>query len=236
LKKKTTDEFISEARRVHGDKFHYHNTVYKDARSKLIVTCKEHGDFIQQAGSHLVGYGCRKCADRMNGIRCRSSTSEFITKAEKVHGDRYDYSKVEYNTAQSSVVIICKEHGEFSQTPNNHLKGENCPKCGASLGEQAIMDWLGGRGVRYGFNHIFPDCSYKGLLRFDFYLPDYAMCIEYDGEHHFRQIAGGSSLELIQARDRVKDKYCMDNNMQMVRIRYDENVEDVLINHLTKIM
>ena len=127
--RKTTNQFITDAIQIHGDIYNYSKVKYKNAGEKIIIICKEHGDFLQTPNNHLNGQGCIKCAGCY-----KSNTEEFITKAKKIeiHRDKYDYSKVEYKSAMEKVIIICKvqEHGEFEQTPNNHLNGQGCYKCG----------------------------------------------------------------------------------------------------------
>ena len=136
--KKTTEEYINDARKVHGDKYDYSKVDYKGNKERICIIChkkdedgKEHGEFIQQALTHLRGYGCPKCSGNY-----RMDKDEFIEKARKIHGDKYDYSKVDYKGSHEKVCIIChkkdssgNEHGEFWQVAKNHLKGENCPKC-----------------------------------------------------------------------------------------------------------
>ena len=125
--KKTKEEFIAKAREVHGDKYDYSKVEYVGALTKVCIICPEHGEFWQEANSHLRGQGCPKCKYEKQ----TSSTEEFIQKAHKVHGDKYDYSKVEYVGALTKVCIICPEHGEFWQIPSAHLRGQGCPKCKA---------------------------------------------------------------------------------------------------------
>lgn len=120
----TTPEWIAEAKNTHGDKYDYGNTVYVRAHEKVIITCKEHGDFENIASQHLHGAGCQKCAGKH-----RYSTVEWVDVALLVHGDLYDYSKTVYVRNSDKVVITCKEHGDFDQTPANHLKGQGCPRC-----------------------------------------------------------------------------------------------------------
>ncbi len=134
-KNKTTEDIIREAKMVHGDKYDYSETVYKDAKTPLTIIChkkdkygKEHGRFLQVSTSHLSGCGCPKCSNP----NANMTTAEFIDKARAVHSDKYDYSKVEYVDLKTKVCIICKEHGEFWQTPDKHLMGRGCHKCGGS--------------------------------------------------------------------------------------------------------
>ncbi len=125
----TIEEWIVSARKVHGDKYDYSNVEYVNNATKVCIKCPKHGEFWQTPNSHLRCHGCNKCAKEATGDRLRSSLPNFITKAHKVHGDKYDYSNVEYVNYETKVCIICPEHGEFWQTPHNHLNGKGCPKC-----------------------------------------------------------------------------------------------------------
>ncbi len=125
----TTEDFIREAKKVHGDKYDYSKSVYKGRHRPITIICKKHGEFIQDAGNHLRGRGCSMCRYEKNSERQKDTTETFIEKAKIVHGDKYDYSKVEYIDSYTKVCIICPEHGEFWQRPNNHLNGLGCQKC-----------------------------------------------------------------------------------------------------------
>lgn len=130
MKKLTKELFIERARLVHGDKYDYSRVQYINDRTKVIIVCPIHGEFLQAPNKHLAKRGCPECGKITRGIKKRSSTSDFIEKAKKVHGDRYDYSKVDYKTAILPVEIICPKHGSFMQTPNVHLNGHGCTLCG----------------------------------------------------------------------------------------------------------
>ena len=119
------ESFIERARKVHGDKYDYSKITYINTATKITIICPIHQEFEQTPNKHLQG-GCKKCGDEARGKAHRSSTEEFIKKAKAVHGDLYDYSKVEYKTARKKVIIICKDHDEFEQIPDSHLKGSKC--------------------------------------------------------------------------------------------------------------
>lgn len=123
--KSNTFDFIEKAKLVHGERYDYSKVEYINNSSKVIIICSTHGEFEQSAGSHLNRNGCSRCA----GCGPNSNTLEFIEKAKLVHGERYDYSKVEYVKAIEKVIIICKIHGEFTQIPAGHLSGKNCSGC-----------------------------------------------------------------------------------------------------------
>jgi len=128
--KLTTQEFIDSARAAHGCKYDYTFSVYQSAHEKVVIQCNEHGLFYQTPNSHLSGKGCPGCGQKSTSHSLRSTTQKFIEKARYVHGpDKYDYSQVRYITINKKVTIICKKHGEFKQTPHNHVSGQNCPSC-----------------------------------------------------------------------------------------------------------
>lgn len=116
--------FIKKANVIHNNKYDYSKVEYKASLEKVCIICPDHGDFFQTPSSHLQGQGCSKCSNVY-----RYNTKEWIEQSKKVHGDRYDYSKVVYVNNSTKICIVCKEHGEFWQTPANHIKGKNCPKC-----------------------------------------------------------------------------------------------------------
>ena len=116
--------FIKRANVIYNNKYDYSKVEYKAAKTKASIICPDHGEFLQTTDGHLNGAGCPKCS----GVH-RYNTIEWIEEAKKVHGEKYDYSKVEYIKNNSKINIICKEHGEFLQTPANHIKGKSCAKC-----------------------------------------------------------------------------------------------------------
>ena len=112
-KKKTKEEFIKEATEKHGDKYDYSNVNYVNNRTKVCIICQEHGEFWQTPSKHLIGRGCHKCKGDKNREMETLTTEIFIKKSREKHGDKYDYSKVDYVNGRTKVCIICPEHGEF---------------------------------------------------------------------------------------------------------------------------
>ena len=127
----TTEEFIQKATAVHGDKYDYSKVEYVNAHAKVCIICHEHGDFMQVPNSHLRGIGCSKCGKERMADSRRRTKEWFLEKAKQVHGDKYDYSKIQYSNLKTKICIVCPEHGEFWQQPNAHLDGQGCPQCGA---------------------------------------------------------------------------------------------------------
>jgi len=132
-KKKTTKEFIDQATIKHNYKYDYSNTIYTTSKENVTIICPSHGKFLQQAGIHLSGAGCKECSNKINGDRVRQTTKTFIERSNRIHNNFYNYSKTIYTLSKNKVIIICPIHNEFKQVANSHLMGTGCRKCGFSL-------------------------------------------------------------------------------------------------------
>jgi len=121
--KKDLKFYLSRFQEIHGDKYDYSKAIYKNSKTPIIIICKVHGEFEQTVSSHLKS-NCPKCSGNS-----KLSQKEIIDDFRIIHGDRYDYSLVEYISSKIKVKIICSKHGVFSQSPSDHKKGKNCPKC-----------------------------------------------------------------------------------------------------------
>jgi hypothetical protein len=229
--KSNTNDFIEKARKVHGDKYDYSQVKYEGGHTKVTIFCPIHNNYFEQtASSHLSGSGCKLCRNEDLSNRFNMGREGFIERAEKVHGDKYDYSMVVYKNNQTPVNIICKKHNTvFKQEPSNHLIGQGCPICNESKGEGFLRVWFDKNNVKYVREKKFDDCFTKDKrgkcykLEFDFYLPDYNLCVEWDGISHFeaRDFHGGEeTFKRRQFLDKLKDKYCEDNNINLLRIPY----------------
>lgn len=144
----STEEFIERAVKIHGDKYDYSSVVYEGIGKKITIICKKHGPFTQRAMSHIYydKFGCRKCGNERQSAALLSSRDKFVAKAQTKFGNKYDYSKVEYLNAKSKVILCCRTHGDFSQTPNAHISGDGCPKCVYHISTPEIK-WLDEQGV-----------------------------------------------------------------------------------------
>ena len=134
-------DFFIKAKIKHNNKYDYSKVDYINSRTKICIICPKHGEFWQTPANHLHGCGCPKCKNDKIGNNRRLTLFQFIEKAKQIHGDKYDYSKVEYVNNSTKVCIICTEHGEFWQTPGNHLHGCGCPKC-SSLPKKNTNDFI----------------------------------------------------------------------------------------------
>jgi len=219
------DECINNFNKIHNYKYDYSLVNYKNNKIEIKIICPIHGIFIQRPDNHLNGNGCPKCVGK------NRTTEEFNNIANMIHNNKYTYPD-EYINATSKIKIICPIHGIFKQTPSSHINNkQGCPFCIESKGEIIIKQILNDKNIKYESEKRFKNCKYKNLLPFDFYLPNYNICIEFDGIQHFKSIKYfGGEKRLIEQKikDKIKNEHCKNNNIHLLRIRYDENVEEKL--------
>ncbi len=161
-RRKTTDQFIAKAMAVHGDRYDYSKVRYVEARSKVTIFCRDHGFFEQLPDSHIRGSGCDDCGRLVGTEARRKTTDQFIANAKAVHGDCYDYSLVEYVDNVTKVLIICRDHGTFEQSPSAHLNGSGCYECGKlssaeakrKTADQFITNAKAVHGDRYDYSLV----------------------------------------------------------------------------------
>ena len=225
--KLSTDEFIKKANEIHGiGTYDYCKVNYINSQTKVEIICQKHGSFWQTPNSHLCGQGCPKCSGNYN-----QTTEGFIEKAKEIHGDKYDYSLVKYKDLKTKVTIVCPKHKKFLQKPLVHLLGCGCPKCNASKGEIMVRNYLIKHEFEFEEQKRFNDCRNKRPLPFDFYIPKYNLCIEFDGQLHYMSVkyfGGDEKLNERKNNDLIKNNYCKEKGINLLRIRYDENVEEKL--------
>ncbi len=228
----TIKEFITNAEKMHNNKYDYSNSIYIDIKTKLNIKCKIHGEFSQIPSDHLSGKGCKKCSAIIVANKKRKTLSQFINDAIKIHGNKYNYDKVLYVKSSKKVIINCLTcNNIFSQSASGHLNGNGCNFCNLSKGEIKINDYLIKNNIIYETQKKFDNCKNQRKLPFDFYLPDYNTIIEFDGKQHFQSIkcfGGEKQLQKTKLNDTIKNQYCLDNNIQLIRIRYDENIIEIL--------
>lgn len=237
-KKLDNFEFIKRANEKHLNKFDYSLVEYKNMHTEVKIICKTHDVFEQTPMNHL-HKGCYKC-----NIHKKSNTKEFIEKSIKIHGDKYDYSLVEYINSKTKVKIICNYHNYiFKQTPSDHTK-HNCPLCGnknrrlSRIKEISINKFNG--------NQIIPSFSYSACELFDrineekdihiqhamnggeFYIEELGYWLdgydkknntayEFDEKHHFDKNGNLSEKDLIRQHEIEDFLKC-----SFIRIKYDQ--------------
>jgi hypothetical protein len=127
---KTHKDFIKQGKEIHNNFYDYSKTIYIKSSKKIIITCPIHGDFEQTPNKHLSGQGCIQCGITKNKIRQTNTIENFITLANKIHNNFYNYDKSNYVSNNTKITIVCPIHGDFGQTPANHINSkQGCPKC-----------------------------------------------------------------------------------------------------------
>jgi hypothetical protein len=216
--KTPVEEFIKRANEVHNGKYDYSKVGYTNNRTKVCIICKEHGEFWQTPDKHILRkHGCPIC-----GGSAKRTTESFINDAKKVHGDKYDYSKSEYNGTHTPLIIICPIHGEFSQAPNDHLHGQGCPHCKQSKIENEVRNMLEENNMEFTQQYKYDETNRKNKL--DFFLPNKNVAIECQGEQHFKPVDFANNgkewaEELFEKniqRDVYKNQLCKDKGIRLL--------------------
>ena len=227
-KRLSKEEFIKKSNEKHEGKYDYYQVKYVNCDTKVCIICPEHGEFEQTPASHIKGAGCPKCKGDKARERLTSTTENFIKKARLVHGDKYDYSKVDYVNNRTKVCIICPQHGKFEQIPNKHLMGKGCPKCNLSHLERSVMMCLDDIGITYDYQKRF---KWLGLQSLDFYLPDYNVGIECQGRQHFFPVeyfGGDKGFKKTLERDKRKKALCEKHDIKLLYFGNVPNCDTLL--------
>jgi hypothetical protein len=199
--------------------------------------CKIHGFFYTKAKNLApntkLKYICPECAREARMTPQR----KFIHRAKALHKhEPYVYDAVVYKGSDTKVQILCTAHGPFWQTPHNHISyKQGCPECSASKGELAIVDYLEkiASNPQYYREHSFPDLlsDLNQPLRYDFWLPEHRILIEFDGPQHYRHIPKWQTkaqYKRLKMHDKMKDNYALKHNYHLIRIRDIDTIPDLL--------
>ena len=229
------DDFIKKSKEIHGEvKYDYSNINYKGSKYKVNIYCNKHKkEFSQLVSSHIKGCGCPECSKEERTKRKKYTTEFFIERAINIFGDFYSYEKTIYKKSKEKLVVTCRQHGDFYITPNSFLNGKGCPKCNMSSGETRILGFLEELKIDYKPQKKFEECKDKQELPFDFYLPEHNLCIEFDGKQHYKPVdffGGDKKFKDRKRKDKIKTKFCKDNNIELLRIPYWEqnNIRSIL--------
>jgi len=220
-KRLSKEEFVELANKIHKNKYDYSKVDYINKHTKICIVCPVHGEFWQSPNNHLSNNGCPKCWKERNLTSKLSNTEDFIKKAKAVHGDKYDYSKVNYKHSLEKICIICPKHGEFWQTPNMHLNGEGCPTCSESTLEKKVRNILDNEKIEYIPQYKTIWLNKQSL---DFYLPKYNIAIECQGIQHFKPVDFANKgdkwaikeFKKSVERDKKKNILCNNNGIKIL--------------------
>lgn len=219
------DDYVEKVNIKHNNFYEYDRNNFNN--DKISIKCPIHGVFTQHKSQHLFGQGCPECANDNK----RLTKQIFEERSNIVHDFEYDYSKSNYVNNYTDVEIICKKHGSFFQTPNFHMLGQGCPKCKSSKGEKKILKYFELNNIKYEHQKMFNKCKNKNRLPFDFYLPEYNMCVEYNGKQHYEPIdyfGGIETLNYIKNNDQIKETFCKENNIKLHIIKYNDDILEKL--------
>ena len=220
--KLSNSSFVERARKIHGNKYDYSKVNYVDSLTPVCIICPEHGEFWQRPSAHLSGQGCPKCSSFLNGNKKRLEQNEFIKRANEIHNEKYDYSKVKYVTSTIPVIITCPLHGDFYQTPHKHLCGHGCPVCGNknNLTEIRFYESLKTIFGNVEYQKIFPFlCDKRCVQKLDFYLPEYNIGIELNGRQHYvpvEKFGGEKGFQRTRELDIIKYSKCLHNGITIL--------------------
>lgn len=219
------ETFITKARAVHGDLYDYSKVVYDKSNIKVILVCPVHGEFSIRPADHInQKQGCKKCGHEVLSKKFRRPITEFIEKANKVHDYKYNYSEVTYINSTTKINIICPIHGVFSQTPSGHLAGSGCWSCGSSKGEKFISKILKENNINFIREFRLPEIL-NVKYRYDFWLPDHNLLIEFHGGQHYFPVeyfGGEESFKKTRERDIFKKILAKETRRNLVVFNYKQ--------------
>jgi DNA-directed RNA polymerase subunit M/transcription elongation factor TFIIS len=224
----TSKSFVTSLEHKFGKSYIYSCVKYVNDKTPVEIICKKHGSiFITPQRAKTAKNLCSKCSYK----EMSNNENVFIETSINIHGNKYNYSLVDYRNNKTPVKIICKKHGIFEQRPDSHLGGRGCKLCKESRGEKLISNYLKSNDLKFKREYRFDDCRNTLPLPFDFYLPEYNTCIEYDGAQHFEinEFFGGEkAFDMLKINDEIKNRYCQDNNLKLIRISYKDNIVNKL--------
>ena len=228
--KLTPEIYFERANLKHNYKFDYTNSIYLGTVYPITYICPKHGEVTQNASGHLA-YGCERCGHDVKVV----PFEEFVERALVKHKGLYTYLKEGYTNISSKIKCVCKIHGIFEQVGDDHLKGTGCPICSSSKNEQRIYDLL----TRHNFNFIKEFKFKDSKLRYDFYLIDLNLLIEYDGPQHFLAVPMWGDVEGLAKRrknDFIKNEMAKQANIPLKRFDYKiaYDIEVGVINFITE--
>lgn len=222
---KTRDEFIQEAKEIHGGKYDYSKVEYINNYTKVCIICPEHGEFWITPNKHLAKQGCGICAKIQNGIRKRKPMEEVKKIFNKIHGNTYTYDWNTYTSMEIPMRMFCQIHGEFWQAPFIHASGCGCQKCQESHLERGVRKLLTDLCIDFKSQVNKNTFSWLNKQSLDFYIPSKNIVIECQGKQHFQPIkhfGGNEEFEKILKRDLNKKHLTENNEIRLLYVVDDD--------------
>jgi hypothetical protein len=230
------EDFIKKAKFLYNNRYDYSLVKYINAHTKVNIICKKHGIFEQTPNSHIRKNrkeNCPKCNNENIAKRQVMSKKIFLNKARLVHGNKYNYSLVNYKNSHIKIKIICKKHGVFEQSPFKHLnEKQGCSICKSSKMENRTRKYLQQNNIIFEEQKKFKELT---RMRYDFcvLINDETILIECDGKQHYKPIkhfGGDKNFIKTKIRDEIKNKFAEQKNIKLIRIPYTDfnKIEDIL--------
>ncbi len=219
IKTISQEEIIKRFMEIHNNNYDYSKTITNGIHNKVCIICPMHGEFWQTPNNHLKGHGCPICRHINQAISITLDQEEVLKRFIDIHGDRFGYNYFIYKGMNEKSEIECFEHGIFLQTPNNHLKGQGCPKCNYSKGEAALEAIFIKYNIKYEPQYKLPFCNYE----YDFHLPDYGILVEFHGRQHYEPVDRFGGLERFKEqldRDAKKRSLAREYSTPLIEIHY----------------
>lgn len=217
-----TENFIRISKKVHKNRYDYSMTKFNGMNNHVLIGYK--GIFYKQSPtSHIRGR-------RPELVKRKKTNDSFIQDANNTHNYKYLYDKVKYIKNNIKVVITCPLHGDFEQTPQSHLNGQGCLNCKKPKGIIEISKFLSKNNILFEREKKFIDCINTQQLPFDFYIPSFRACIEFN-----EQISNNNEISnIIKTNNDIKNKYCEDNFINLITINQYQvnNIWDILWDNL----
>lgn len=220
--------FVSDANKIHNNYYNYEKFIYTTYDIKSIIICPIHGEFLQNPNDHLSGQGCVLCGRKRSADKRTKSPEEFINEANIIHDNKYDYSLYKYINSRKKGIVICALHGQFKQSPGNHLAGRGCPRC-MYKNQEMVHKYLEDNKYEFITQYFLRINGYRVFS--DFYIPKLNLIIEYNGEQHYKPVIfnkyyynssdhkkAQKQFKLQQKRDNDLRKYCKHNNINLLEI------------------
>lgn len=243
LKRKSPNSFIKQSKTIHGDKYNYDNVVYINNKTNVSLFCKTcNKSFDIKPDEHLrketatkKPKGCPTCGIKQRSDSNRKTINDFIYQSREIHGDKYNYDNVVYKNTKTPVKIWCNKHKEFfSLRPSDHIhQNQGCRKCNFSKGENKISEYLTKKNIQYDIQKKYQFLGRN--IKFDFYLPQYNLYIEFDGKQHFDNWHFGKKEHQI-SNDSFKNVFIAHKNKTLLRIHYKDlnKIEKIIDEYLNK--
>lgn len=231
---KTYEEFVEKGNKIFKNKYKYVKDSFVNFSTKTKIICPIHGEFFVKPASHILGSGCNKCAQEIRNASRRLTVKEFIEKARKVHGDKYNYDLVKYKNNKTKVEIICPKHGSFFQTPHGHLSGKGCPYCKTWKTQEKIFNLL--KSEFPNENWIWEyKAKWLNGQSIDICNERIKLAIEYNGEQHYmpvKRFGGKIGFDKTRKRDVIKKEKIRNNGYTLYVIPYYDYDTNKIINDI----